>query len=192
MNVYTRSKGWLMILTALALVGCGNQGAAPAKQQPQPQQQGDQVEIKTTPAERKPNPKQVSETNKPNYTVRAPQVQVAGNQGQESAEQQADSLANIMTRIPGVEHASVLIAGKMALVGLDLHPSITGSQIDSIKFSAKEAVERNGDGYRALVSADLDTVTRARTLIRDIQHGKPMTAISNEIADIVSRLIPEM
>ncbi|TCP59510.1 YhcN/YlaJ family sporulation lipoprotein [Tumebacillus sp. BK434] len=183
---FMKTRSLLAILTAVALVGCGNQGAAPK------QQAGDHVNIKTTPAEQNPNRQQVSEIHKPNYKVRAPQIDVANNAPPKSTDQQADDIANMLTRLPGVERAAVVITGKTALVGLDLNANITGSQIDSIKFSAKEAVERSGKGYNALVSADLDTVTRSRALIRDIRNGKPIEGISNEIADIVSRLIPEM
>ncbi|ARU63135.1 hypothetical protein CBW65_20735 [Tumebacillus avium] len=187
MNMFSKTKGLLAILTAVTLVGCGNQGAAP--NQPQ---RGDQVNIKSSPAEQNPDRKQVSEIHTPKYKVRAPKIDVADSTQKKSAEQQADDIANMVSRLPGVERAAVVIAGKTALVGLDLSANITGSQIDSIKFSAKEAVERSGKGYNALVSADLDTVTRSRALIRDIRNGQPLDAISDEIADILSRLIPEM
>lgn len=185
MRVKSLAAGWLALLLAFSLVGCGKQGALPERGV-------GEGPTRSTPAEKTPNRQQVNETRSPNYQVRAPQINVAGGQGQQTAEQQAKVIAETVTRIQGVERASVLVAGKTALVGIDLKSNITGSMIDSIKFSVKEAVERSGNGYRAVVSADLDTVTRARSLIRDVQSGKPVEGISNEIADIVSRLIPEM
>ena len=106
--------------------------------------------------------------------------------------QQADEIARTVTRIPGVERAAVLIAGKALLVGIDLNSSITGSKIDSIKYSVKEAAERTGKGYHAIVSSDIDTVARTRELINGIRQGRPTSTVSDEVADIVSRLLPEM
>jgi YhcN/YlaJ family sporulation lipoprotein len=182
MKVQTR---WLAVLAALILTGCGDQGAAP-------KQNGDRVQMKTTPAEQRPHRGQVDQVRNPNVQVRAPKVNTGDGRAPVNANQEAEKIANTVSRIPGVEQAAVLVAGKTALVGIDLKANITGSKIDTIKYSVKEAVERSGKGYNAVVSADLDTVTRARALVNDIQNGRPLDAISNEIADIVSRLIPEM
>jgi YhcN/YlaJ family sporulation lipoprotein len=104
----------------------------------------------------------------------------------------ANDIANTVNRIPGVERAAVLLTGKTALVGVDLASNITGSRIDTIKYSVKEAAERSGNGYHAIVTADIDTVTRVRALVNGMKNGKPVTTLSDEFADIVSRLIPEM
>lgn len=122
--------------------------------------------------------------------VRAPeQAQRPSAYGNPS--QQADHIAQVLTGIPGVERAYVLLTGRICLVGVDLRSDISGSKIDTVKYSVKEAAERTGPGYQAVVSADVDTVTRIRKLAAGVRSGRPITAFSDEIADILSRLIPE-
>jgi YhcN/YlaJ family sporulation lipoprotein len=94
-------------------------------------------------------------------------------------------------RIPGVEGSTVVLAGKTALVGVDLAHTISGSKIDSVKHSVKEAVERTDGGYRVVVIADVDLVSRLREVASGIQQGRPVSAFTDEIADILSRLLPE-
>lgn len=96
-----------------------------------------------------------------------------------------------MTGIPGVERAYVLLTGRIALVGVDLKADISGSKIDTVKYSVKEAAERTGPGYKAVVTADVDTVTRIRELANGARNGRPISSLADEIADILSRLYPE-
>lgn len=105
--------------------------------------------------------------------------------------QQADHIAQVLTGIPGVERAYVLLFGKLALVGVDLKSDISGSKIDTVKYSVKEAAERTGPGYKVVVSADVDTVTRIREMSKGIRAGRPISSFADEIADVLSRLLPE-
>ncbi|MGB8954194.1 MAG: YhcN/YlaJ family sporulation lipoprotein [Tumebacillaceae bacterium] len=184
------------ILIAALLSGCSPNAAPQTNERAQKATPGDgvqdQASVKSTPAERNPDPKTVSEIHKPVRTERAPKIASRPDGGAKTLTQQADEIAQTVTRIPGVERAAVLIAGKAALVGVDLNATITGSKIDSIKYSVKEAAERTGNGYHAIVSSDIDTVTRTRELINGIRQGRPVSSVSDEVADIVSRLLPEM
>jgi YhcN/YlaJ family sporulation lipoprotein len=190
----------LSVVLALTLTGCNqklipqalNKDAAEDKRTAEGVQQREATD-KTTPAENHPDKSQVSELHKPDYSLRAPKIASLNPKNADATlTKQADEIADVVTRIQGVERAAVLLTGKTALVGIDLADNITGSRIDTIKFSVKEAAERTGKGYRAIVSSDVDTITRARTLINDVKAGKPISGVSDEIADIVSRLLPEM
>lgn len=105
--------------------------------------------------------------------------------------QQADHIAQVLTGIPGVERAYVLLTGRLALIGVDLKSDISGSKIDTVKYSVKEAAERTGPGYKAVVSADVDTVARIRKMAEGVRGGRPVSSFADEIADILSRLYPE-
>ncbi|PWK14426.1 YhcN/YlaJ family sporulation lipoprotein [Tumebacillus permanentifrigoris] len=190
----------LSVVLAMTLTGCTqkmipqalNKNSADNKRTAEGVQQREATE-KTTPAEQNPDRSQVSEIHKPNYSLRAPKIASLNPKNADATlTKQADEIANVATRIQGVERAAVFLTGKTALVGIDLADNISGSKIDTIKFSVKEAAERTGKGYRAIVSSDIDTVTRARALVNDVRNGKPISGISDEIADIVSRLLPEM
>jgi YhcN/YlaJ family sporulation lipoprotein len=148
-------------------------------------------DTKTPPAEQRPQAG-VAETREPRYTVRSPRLYSDQSNDKATLNQRADQIAEMVTRIPGIERAAVLLAGKTALVGVDLAATISGSKIDTIKYSVKEAVERTGNGYNAIVSSDIDTVTRVRELVNGIREGRPVSTAADEIADIVSRLLPEM
>jgi YhcN/YlaJ family sporulation lipoprotein len=196
MNTFFRLTASLSVLTAVALlIGC-----TPQETPNQPQASVNEghenraAHTKTTPAERSPNRQQTSDPKAPRYSVRAPQLGATDGQAaqNQTLNQKADEIAEVVSRIPGVERSAVLLTGKVALVGVDLQKDISGSKIDTIKYSVKEAAERTGKGYNAIVTADVDTVTRVRDLIAGMRAGKPVSTLSDEIADIVSRLIPEM
>lgn len=196
MNFKTLSK-WLaptLILSA-AIVGCAP-NAAPDNQVREGERTAEGVveENQTTRAEKNPNKAQVSELRTPQKEVRAPKIRGQKNTKPErmNMNQVADYMADTVNRVPGVERSAVLLTGRTALIGVDLGKDIGGSKIDTIKYSVKEAAENTGSGYRAVVTADVDTVTRVRELIAGMRAGKPVDSIADEIADIVSRLIPEM
>ncbi|KEO84374.1 YhcN/YlaJ family sporulation lipoprotein [Tumebacillus flagellatus] len=187
----------LSLALALGLTGCSQKLIPQALQkdtQNQRTSEGvqDSTASRTTPAEQNPNKAQVAETRKPDYSLRGPKIANYNTMQNQTLTQQANEISNVVTRIPGVERAAVLLTGKTALVGIDLADNITGSKIDTIKYSVKEAAERTGPGYRAIVSSDIDTITRTRQLINSARAGKPITGVTDEIADIVSRLLPEM
>ncbi|MBL0387644.1 YhcN/YlaJ family sporulation lipoprotein [Tumebacillus sp. ITR2] len=187
----------LSLVLATGLTGCSQKILPQALQKDTPNQRTsegvqNQQADKSSPAEKNPNKAQVSEIRKPDYSLRAPKIADYNTSAGKTLTQQANEISNVVTRINGVERAAVLLTGKTALVGIDLADNITGSKIDTIKFSVKEAAERTGKGYRAIVSSDIDTITRTRELINAARAGKPITGLSDEIADIVSRLLPEM
>jgi YhcN/YlaJ family sporulation lipoprotein len=151
-------------------------------------------QVRTPSAEHSP---QVSEApDKPAHPeqhqgkINAPQLE-SRKPDQANLSEMANRIAQECTRVKGVSNAYVLLTGKTALIGVDIDSKITGSKIDSIKYSVKEAAERIGPGYHAVVSADLDTVTRIRNLASGVRAGRPTSTFSDEVADILSRLLPE-
>jgi YhcN/YlaJ family sporulation lipoprotein len=195
MNFSRIIQSMLAVVTVTALVGCSPQAIPKLTKEQAPQATPEGVmnpqDIKSPVAEQHPKASQVGEIHTPHYTIRAPQLESHQVKTQ-SLTDAASDIANTVNRIPGVERAAVLLTGKTALVGVDLASNITGSKIDTIKYSVKEAAERSGKGYHAIVTADIDTVTRVRAMINGMRNGKPVSTVSDEIADIVSRLVPEM
>ncbi|MGZ4031158.1 MAG: YhcN/YlaJ family sporulation lipoprotein [Tumebacillaceae bacterium] len=195
MNFSRSMTALLVTLTTTLLVGCSPQAVPKLTKEQAPTATPEgvqyQQDIETPIAEKNPKASQVGQLHTPQRTIRAPQVDGQRAQTQ-SLTDAATDIANTVNRIPGVERAAVLLTGKTALVGVDLASNISGSKIDTIKYSVKEAAERSGNGYHAVVTADIDTVTRVRALIAGVRNGKPVSTVSDEIADIVSRLLPEM
>ncbi|GAX91831.1 YhcN/YlaJ family sporulation lipoprotein [Effusibacillus lacus] len=182
---------FMVICAIFALAGC-----RPAAQQSQYRPTGEGTnkpgQVRTPPAEETPSPQEAQ--NIPKHAeqqreLRAPQQ--AQRPQTYNAAKQADEIAQVLTGIPGVERAYVLLTGRIALVGVDLKADISGSKIDTVKYSVKEAAERTGPGYKAVVTADVDTVTRIRELANGARNGRPISSLADEIADILSRLYPE-
>lgn len=197
MNVFSRKS--LLLLTAACtvttLIGCSPQAVPKLTQEQTPKATTEGVQhptdIQNTPAEQNPNPKQVGQLRQPKQSIQAPQV-AASRPNQQTLTAQANELAQVINGIVGVKRAAVLLTGKTALIGVDLDASISGSRIDSIKYTVKETAERHAGGYHAVVTSDIDTVQRARNLVAGMRAGKPVSTVSDEIADIISRLVPEM
>jgi YhcN/YlaJ family sporulation lipoprotein len=203
MNFSHRKLKWITaLMMTVTLAGCSpNIGANNAAKDAQKENatvksRSPQVERaannKNAPAEKNPNRKQISDTRQPQVNQRAPRVDTGQNKKM-SPKELSTYIAQVVNRVPGVERSYVLVSGNTALVGVDLKADIGGSRIDSIKYSVKEAAEKSTPtGMRAIVSADVDTVTRIRELVAGTRQGKPISSLGDEIADIISRLLPEV
>ncbi|MFC4767318.1 YhcN/YlaJ family sporulation lipoprotein [Effusibacillus consociatus] len=189
------SKKWvstfMVLCTFISLAGC--RPAAQPKYGPTTEGPNKPGMERTPPGEENPTTKEAPEIpGNPDAqkNIRSPQ-QEQRSTAYGNASQQADHIAQVLIRIPGVERAYVLLTGRLCLVGVDLKSDISGSKIDTVKYSVKEAAERTGPGYKAVVTADVDTVTRIRELSNGVRSGRPISSFADEIADILSRLFPE-
>ena len=110
-----------------------------------------------------------------------------------SINNKADHLKSIARSVPQVSEAYCLVIGNLAIVAIDVPPDINGSRVDVIKQSVAEAL-RNDDphGADALVTADLDVKQNILNISSKLQKGQPISAFSNELGDILGRLIPQL
>ncbi|CAB3391892.1 YhcN/YlaJ family sporulation lipoprotein [Kyrpidia spormannii] len=187
-NASLRMSLPLAVLIASVVSGCAPSAAPPESPRdtgPRVTEDGTQrpEEVQTPPGEH---------ANK----APAPRPQQAPQQaGKPASPAPPDTVMRQMNdaarRVPGVEGSTVVLVGRTALVGVDLDYKITGSKIDSIKQSVKEAVERTDGGYRVAVTADVDLVARLRDIASGVRQGRPVSTFTDEIADILSRLLPE-
>ncbi|XHU82374.1 YhcN/YlaJ family sporulation lipoprotein [Peribacillus muralis] len=110
----------------------------------------------------------------------------------DTGQQTADRLTDLATSIPEVNDATAVVLGKYAIVGIDIDQDIERSQVGSIKYSVGETLKNDPKGASALIVADPDLNERIREVAKDIKDGKPIRGILNELADITSRVIPEV
>lgn len=101
-------------------------------------------------------------------------------------------LVELSTSIPNVHDATAVVLGKYAIVGIDVNSKINRSQVGSIKYSVAESLRKDPYGAKAIVVADPDTVQRLKEISVEIQKGRPIQGIMNELADISGRLMPEV
>ncbi|MEK4971937.1 YhcN/YlaJ family sporulation lipoprotein [Niallia sp. FSL R7-0648] len=104
----------------------------------------------------------------------------------------AKRLVALATSIDNVNDATAVVIGKYALVGIDINADLDRSEVGSIKYAVAESLKNDPDGANAVVIADPDINARLKEIGEDIQNGKPIQGIFNELADISGRLIPEV
>lgn len=112
--------------------------------------------------------------------------------GQMTGEQIAEHLVDLATRNPDVKDATAVVAGNYAVVGIDLDKDLERSRVGSVKYSVAETLKDDPYGAKAVVVADADTVERLREMRKDIQNGKPVSGVMNELSAIVGRLMPQI
>jgi YhcN/YlaJ family sporulation lipoprotein len=101
-------------------------------------------------------------------------------------------LVELATSIPNVHDATAVVIGRYAIVGIDVNSKIERSQVGSIKYSVAESLKADPYGARAIVVADADTNQRLKEISADIQKGRPIQGIMEELADVAGRLMPEI
>lgn len=101
-------------------------------------------------------------------------------------------LVSLASSMPNVNDATAVVLGKYAIVGIDVDKNLDRSEVGSIKYSVAEGLKHDPHGARAVVVADPDINARLREIYTDIQNGKPIQGIMNELADISGRLMPEI
>ncbi|MFE8695330.1 YhcN/YlaJ family sporulation lipoprotein [Cytobacillus sp. FJAT-53684] len=101
-------------------------------------------------------------------------------------------LVELASSIPNVNDATAIVLGKYAIVGIDVNKNLERSEVGTIKYSVAESLKNDPNGARAVIIADPDLNARLREISEDIQAGRPIQGIMNELADISGRLMPEI
>ncbi|MBY0120845.1 YhcN/YlaJ family sporulation lipoprotein [Bacillus sp. S/N-304-OC-R1] len=109
-----------------------------------------------------------------------------------TGQQTARRLVKLASSIPNVNNATAVVLGRYAIVGLDVNKNLERSEVGAIKYSVAESLKNDPDGARAIIIADPDINARLREISDDIQNGRPIQGIMNELADIAGRLMPEI
>ncbi|MGM7635972.1 YhcN/YlaJ family sporulation lipoprotein [Bacillus sp. Hm123] len=124
------------------------------------------------------------------------QVNVKNDQMNEeqrlSIQQASNRLAKTAEDMPGVKNATAVAVGDYAIVGIDVDANLDRSEVGSIKYTVAEALKNQPFGANALVVADPDLYARLKEIRADINNGRPLQGLANELADIAGRTIPEI
>lgn len=112
--------------------------------------------------------------------------------GQADAETVASHLENLARGIRGVNDANCVVFGNYAIVGIDVDQKMERSRVGTVKYAVAEAFRKDPYGINALVTADVDIAQRLREIRADIQNGRPVAGLAEELADIVGRLVPQI
>lgn len=107
------------------------------------------------------------------------------------AQKTADRMTKLATSINGVKQATAVVVGNYTLVGIDVDPTIDRNRVGTIKYSVAQALKDDPQGKNALVTADTDIMHRLRELNKKIAQGHPIAGLTDEIADIAARIVPQ-
>ena len=115
-----------------------------------------------------------------------------GNVDRKTGQEIAQHLVDLTTSVPDVNDATAVVLGNYAVVGLDVNAKLERDRVESIKYSVSEAMKDDPYGANAVVVADPDVVERLRQMGKEIQDGRPVLGILDELAQIVGRLMPDV
>lgn len=101
-------------------------------------------------------------------------------------------LANVAREVPDVRRATTLVAGPYIVVAIDVDKELDRSRVGSIKYSVAEALKKDPYGKDAVVVADADGYERIKQMARKVREGHPIRGITDELAAIVGRYMPEV
>jgi len=101
-------------------------------------------------------------------------------------------LEQLAESIPEVKHANCVIMGKTAIVGIDVDGRVERSRVGTIKYAVAEALRQDPVGINAIVTADMDLNHRLQEIRQDMNNGRAMQGLAEELADIVGRIVPQL
>jgi YhcN/YlaJ family sporulation lipoprotein len=110
----------------------------------------------------------------------------------ENPKKVAAHLEQLARGIKGVKDANCVVFGKYAIVGIDVDSKMERSQVGTLKYTVAEAFRKDPYGIDAVVTADLDLAQRLREIKVDVKKGRPIAGFTEELADIIGRVIPQI
>ncbi len=131
---------------------------------------------------------QAGEDNRIIHVKDSANTQVDRKTGQEVARH----LVDLSTRIPNVNDATAVVLGPYAVVGIDVNSDLDRSRVSTIKYSVAESLKKDPYGANAVIIADADMYVRLQEMGNDIQNGRPIAGILNELGEMVGRVMPEV
>ncbi|WP_462409127.1 YhcN/YlaJ family sporulation lipoprotein [Neobacillus sp. Marseille-QA0830] len=114
------------------------------------------------------------------------------NVDRKTGRQISKRLVSLATSVPDVNDATAVVLGNYAIVGIDVNSKMDRSEVGTIKYSVAESLSKDPYGAKAVVVADADTYQRLKEIQADINNGRPIRGIMNELGDVAGRLIPEV
>ncbi|MFC4617212.1 YhcN/YlaJ family sporulation lipoprotein [Camelliibacillus cellulosilyticus] len=103
----------------------------------------------------------------------------------------ANRLAELATQVPKVKHATAVVAGKYAVVGIDIDKDLNRHDVGLVKHSVVQAMSKDPYGAKAVVTSDPDILQRLKNIDQQIDYGHPASGFAEELAAIVERIIPD-
>lgn len=132
------------------------------------------------------------------YKKPAPQGQPNMQVPQQPMPTGAEELNAIVSRltsaaksVPGVNGATVVLAGTTAYVGIDEKAGLEKGETDRIKRNVSSEMKKSEPRLTAVyVSSDPDIITRLQRIAGGVAAGQPVSTFAAELTEIANRLSP--
>ncbi len=92
---------------------------------------------------------------------------------------------------PQVRHATCVVMGNTAVIGIDVDAKLDRSRVGTIKYSVAQTLRKDPYGKNAIVTADMDLYQRLREIRQETMRGRPLSGFAEEMADIIGRIVPQ-
>lgn len=111
----------------------------------------------------------------------------------ESMTKRSKSISEKLSKLDGINNPNVVITGKTALVGVDLATNTEDSKTTELKNMVQSKVkEIDSDIDNVVVTSDMDLTKRIKNVGKDIEDGKPISGLLEEIEEVMRRITPNM
>lgn len=115
------------------------------------------------------------------------------NVASDDLSQRATKIAKALNKIDGVEKATVVITGEVALIGLNIANDISDEQITKIKKEAEQQTLNTDTAIKNVaITAAPEIVDRIVNVAGDIGNGKPLSGLADELGSLIRRITPTM
>ncbi len=172
----------LLVLIALLLVSSLASGCL-SQRRPVP-------DVTPTPQQR-PAPGVTPQPQPLPGTTDGPGNRVPGPADTTRDSKRAEVLADRIKDLNDVTDAMVIVSGDTAYVGVDIAAGMQGRMTDQLKERVIDRAKQTDTLLsNVYVSADVDTMTRLKNYARDIQDGKPISGIIQQVDEMFRRPAP--
>ncbi|KAE9637004.1 YhcN/YlaJ family sporulation lipoprotein [Defluviitalea raffinosedens] len=105
--------------------------------------------------------------------------------------ERAKHIARIITTLPKVEKATVIVMGNIALVGVELDHGINEEEVEEAKTLIEEKTFLADASLKNVaVTASPELVKRITSIAQDLNNGKPIDGLAEELGSIIRRITP--
>lgn len=107
-------------------------------------------------------------------------------------EDTAARLERLAESVQGVNEATCVVLGKVAIIGIDVDGNLDRGKVGSVKYAVAEALAKDPAGVRTAVTADLDIRSRLKGIRDRVEQGRPIRGLAEQFAELVGRVMPQL
>lgn len=105
--------------------------------------------------------------------------------------ERAKHIVEVITALPKVKKATVIVTGNTAVVGAELDSNVKDKEEDEIKKLIEEKTySADASLKNASVTVSPEIVKRINSIAQDLNKGKPIEGLAEELGSIIRRITP--